>query len=133
MLATLLGAPLAYFVTRFDIPGKLVVRALIVLTFVSPPFIGAYAWILLLGRNGVITGWLAGIGVKLPSIYGVGGIVLVFTLQALPFVFLLVSAGLRTVDQSIEDAAINLGRRPSAVALRVIAPLIVPSLATVAR
>jgi iron(III) transport system permease protein len=130
VLSTLLGAPLAYLVSRFDIPGKLVVRALIVLTFVSPPFIGAYAWILLLGRNGVITGWLADAGVRLPSIYGVGGIVLVFTLQALPFVFLLVSAGLRTVDQSIEDAAVNLGRRPSTVALTVIAPLIVPSLAT---
>ena len=130
VLATLLGAPLAYLVSRFDIPGKLLVRALIVLTFVSPPFIGAYAWILLLGRNGVLTGWLAGLGVRLPSVYGMNGIVLVLTLQALPFVFLMVSAGLRTVDQSIEDAAINLGRRPSAVALTVIAPLIVPSLAT---
>ena len=130
VLATSIGAPLAYLVSRFDIPGKILVRALIVLTFVSPPFIGAYAWILLLGRNGVITGWLAELGVRLPSVYGINGIILVFTLQALPFVFLLVSAGLRTVDQSIEDAAINLGRRPSAVALTVIAPLIVPSLAT---
>lgn len=130
VLATLVGAPLAWCVARYDIPGKLVVRALVVLTFVSPPFIGAYAWILLLGRNGVITGWLADLGLRLPAIYGVNGIVLVFTLQALPFVFLLVSAGLRTVDQSIEDAAINLGRRPSAVALSVIAPLLLPSLAT---
>ncbi len=130
VLATLLGAPLAYLVGRFDIPGKLLVRALVVLTFVSPPFIGAYAWILLLGRNGVITGWLAELGIRLPSVYGATGVLLVFTLQALPFVFLMVSAGLKTVDQSVEDAAINLGRRPSAVALTVIAPLIVPSLAT---
>lgn len=130
VIATALGAPLAYLVARFDIPGKLLIRALIVLTFVSPPFIGAYAWILLLGRNGVITGWFADLGLRLPSIYGVTGVVLVFTLQALPFVFLLVSAGLRTVDQSIEDAAVNLGKRPAAVALTVIAPLIVPSLAT---
>ncbi|MCC6192829.1 MAG: iron ABC transporter permease [Burkholderiales bacterium] len=130
VFATLVGAPLAYCVARFDIPGKLLLRALIVLTFVSPPFIGAYAWILLLGRNGVITGWLADLGLRLPPIYGINGILLVFTLQALPFVFLMVSAGLRTVDQSIEDAAINLGRRPVAVALTVIAPLIVPSLAT---
>ncbi|MCC6380284.1 MAG: iron ABC transporter permease [Burkholderiales bacterium] len=130
VLATLLGAPLAYCVARFDIPGKLLVRAVIVLTFVSPPFIGAYAWILLIGRNGVITGWLAALGFELPPVYGVNGIVLVFTLQALPFVFLLVSAGLRTVDQSIEDAAINLGRRPASAALTVLAPLIAPSLAT---
>ena len=46
--ATALGAPLAYVINRFNVPGKLLLRAMIVLTFVSPPFIGAYAWILLL-------------------------------------------------------------------------------------
>lgn len=128
--ATILGAPLAYLVTRFNIPGKLMLRAAIVLTFVSPPFIGAYAWILLLGRNGIITGWFAGIGVDLPSIYGFGGVLLVLTLQSLPFVFLLVGAGLKTIDQSVEDAATNLGRRPLQVLLTVILPLTVPALST---
>jgi len=115
VLATLLGAPLAWFVNRFDIPGKLLVRALIVLTFVSPPFIGAYAWILLLGRNGVITGWLAQLGLALPPIYGVNGVVLVFTLQALPFVFLMVSAGLKTVDwAAIRNSMLSRsGQEPS--------------------
>ena len=42
----------------------------------------------------------------------------------------MVSSGLKSVDQSIEDAAINLGRHPIAVAFTVIAPLIVPSVST---
>ncbi|MGC0144736.1 ABC transporter permease [Pseudactinotalea sp. Z1732] len=130
VLATIVGTPLAYLVTRFNIPGKLLVRAAIVLTFVSPPFIGAYAWILLLGRNGVITGGLASLGINMPTIYGMRGIILVFTLQAMPFIFLMVSAGLKTVDQSIEDAATNLGYRPLRVVFSAILPLIVPAIST---
>lgn len=128
--AMLIGVPTAYVVSRYNIPGKLFVRAAIVLTFVSPPFIGAYAWVLLLGRNGLITGWLNAIGISTPSIYGWRGIVLVFTLQAFPFVFLMVSAGLRSIDQSLEDASINLGRRHLAMFRTVIAPLIIPSATT---
>lgn len=128
--ATVLGLPLGYLVSRYNIPGKLLIRAAIVLTFVSPPFIGAYAWILLLGRNGVVTGWLSSLGVQTPSIYGFGGLLLVLTLQALPFVFLMVGAGMKTIDQSVEDAAINLGRTPFQVLLTVILPLIVPAVST---
>src|SRR5690606_23653394 len=80
--------------------------------------------------NGILTGWFADIGVSLPSIYGAGGIVLVFTLQALPFIFLMVSSGLKSIDQSIEDAATNLGRKPLAVIFSVIAPLMVPAVST---
>lgn len=130
IFAVLLGVPMAYFVSRFNIPGKLVIRAAIVLTFVSPPFIGAYAWILLLGSNGIITRSFADVGVSLPSIYGPGGMVLVFTLQGLPFVFLMASSGLKSVDQSIEDASTNLGRRPLQVMMSVIFPLIVPAIST---
>ncbi len=128
--ATITGVPVAYLVTRFNIPGKLLIRALIVLTFVSPPFIGAYAWILLLGRNGVITNFLGTLGINSPTIYGWGGIALVFTLQGFPFVFLMASAGLKSVDQSLEDAAQNLGRRPLQILWTVILPLIVPSIST---
>ena len=56
IFSVIIGVPTAYLVSRIAIPGKIIIRVAIVLTFVSPPFIGAYAWILLLGRNGVITG-----------------------------------------------------------------------------
>ncbi len=130
IFAVLIGVPVAYLIYRIDIPGKLLVRVAIVLTFVSPPFIGAYAWVLLLGRAGVLTSFFANLGITLPSIYGWRGIVLVFTLQAFPFVFLLVSSGLRSVDQSLEDAAINMGRSPFGVFRTVILPLIIPSIST---
>lgn len=130
LLATLIGFPLAYLVSRIELPGKLLLRAAVVLTFVSPPFIGAYAWILLLGRNGLITRTFESIGIDIPSIYGWPGIILVFTLNAFPFVFLLVSSGLKTIDQSLEDAAVNLGRTRFGALRTVILPLMVPSIST---
>src|SRR5690606_29269043 len=64
------------------------------------------------------------------SIYGWGGTILVLVLQGFPFVFLMVSAGLRTVDQSIEDASHNMGRKPLRTMLSVTLPLIAPSIST---
>ena len=130
VFAVLIGFPLAYLITRVELPGKLFLRAAVVLTFVSPPFIGAYAWILLLGRNGLFTRAFETVGISLPSVYGWQGIVLVFTLQAFPFVFLLVSSGLRSIDQSLEDAAINLGQTRLGALRTVILPLMVPSIST---
>lgn len=129
-VATAIGAPLGYIVNRFNVPGKSFLRAAVVLTFVSPPFIGAYAWVLLLGTNGWITKSLESFGIAVPSIYGLGGMVLVFTLQAMPFMFLMVGSGLKSVDQSVEDAAINLGRRPLRAVTSAIAPLMVPAIST---
>ena len=130
VLALLVGVPAAYFTSRFHIWMRSLIRAAVVLIFVSPPFIGAYSWIILLGRNGLVTTTLAEYGISLPSIYGAQGIIFVFTLHYFPFVFLLVSSGLKSIDQSIEDAARNLGSSELATFRKVIAPLLAPSIST---
>ncbi len=122
------GAPLALALTRYPIPGKAVVRTAANLALLSPPFIGAYSWVVLLGRNGLVTRWLEPLGWSVPPIYGYRGILLVFVVQYFPFVFLLVSAGLAGVDQSLEDAALSLGSRPARALLGVVLPVIWPSL-----
>ena len=55
VLSIAIGTPLAYLFTIFKIKGKSVLNILIVVASMSAPFIGAYSWILLLGRSGVIT------------------------------------------------------------------------------
>lgn len=130
IFAVCLGVPAAYFVNRYDIWGRGFVRAAVVLTFVSPPFIGSYSWVVLFGRSGVLTQLFNAIGVPLPSIYGAPGIIFVFTLQFFPFVFLLVSSGLKSIDQSVEDAARNLGSGEFRTFRTAIAPLLVPSITT---
>ena len=110
--AVLVGTPLALALARYPIPGTVLVRTAANLALLSPPFIGAYSWVVLLGRNGLVTRWLEALGWDVPSIYGYQGILLAFVVQYFPLVFLLVSGALAAVDQSMEDAALSLGSRP---------------------
>ncbi len=94
-LAILIGAPIAYFMTCYKIKFKGLIEVLVIISMLSPPFIGAYSWILLGGRSGVITKFfLNTFGIELPSVYGFGGILLVFTLKLYPFIYLYVSGAL---------------------------------------
>ena len=122
------GVPLAFFTTRYRIQGKAVLSTLAVLSLLSPPFIGAYSWILMLGRSGFLRTFLSTLGIVIPTIYGPTGIILVYTLQYYPFVFLLTSGALSTVDRSLEEAAENLGARGIRKFFRVTMPLVLPSL-----
>ncbi len=126
--AVLVGTALALAVVRYPLPGKTFLRTAANLALLSPPFIGAYSWVVLLGRMGLVNRILGTFGWELPTIYGWRGILLVFIVQYFPFVFLLVSAALRSVDQSVEDAALSLGSPPHRTFRTAILPVIAPSL-----
>ncbi|OCN06300.1 iron ABC transporter permease [Erysipelotrichaceae bacterium MTC7] len=127
--AVLIGVPLAYLTARYNVWGKRIVNVMIVMSLMSPPFIGAYSWIMLLGRNGVITNTLANIGINVPSIYGFVGIILVFTLKLYPYVYLYVSGALNSIDSSLEEAAENLGMSKFRRIMSVTFPVIMPTIA----
>ncbi len=129
VLTVLLGTPLAYFFTRYHIHGKPFLRILIILSSMSAPFIGAYSWILLLGRSGVITLFIREtLGFQFPSIYGFSGILVVLTLQLYPLIFLYVTGALKNVDNSLLEAAENLGCSGFRRFGIIIIPLILPTL-----
>ena len=128
VIATLVGVPVAYIATRYAIKGKKILDMIVILSMISPPFIGAYSWILLFGRNGVITNFLNRIGINMPSIYGFGGIVLVFTVKFFPLMYLYVSGALGSIDASLEEAAENLGMSKIKRIFTVTLPLILPTI-----
>jgi iron(III) transport system permease protein len=129
IFTVLLGTPLAYFFTRFKIRGKSFLRVLIILSSMSAPFIGAYSWILLLGRSGVITSFFNNVlGIQIPSIYGFAGILIVLTMQLYPLIFLYVSGALKNVDNSLLEASENLGCSGTKRFFIIVIPLIVPTL-----
>ncbi len=128
LLATMIGIPLAYAVTRYNVAGKRLFNLLLILSMLSPPFIGAYSWILLLGRNGVITRFFSLIDIPMPTIYGWIGIVLVFTLKFFPYIYLYVSGVLGSIDRSLEEAAENLGGNSLRRLFTVTFPLILPTI-----
>lgn len=129
-LALLLGVPLALVFSRYQFAGRSLLRVFVLLSMMSPPFIGAYAWIILFGRAGLVTDWAASIGLALPTIYGPGGIILASALSLYPIVFLVMCSALSRLDGSLEEAAASLGRRPQQVFWEVTLPLMRPALVT---
>jgi iron(III) transport system permease protein len=127
LCALLVAVPVAFLVARVDIPGKAVLKTLAILPLVSPPFIGAYSWILLFGRAGYVTTLLQKVGVTVPTVYGMHGIVLALTLNLYPFVLLMLAGALQALDQSLEEAAQGLGSSPWRVFWTVTVPVTMPS------
>ena len=124
----LIGVPLAYIMSFFKIRGKGVIEILIIISMMSPNFIGAYSWILLLGRSGVITQFLSNtFGIQMPSIYGFGGMLLVFTLKLYPFIYMYVSGALKMVDVAVCEAAESLGCNAIRKVFTVVMPLVTPT------
>ena len=128
LFALVLGVPFAFFLARYHIPGKNLLKTLGTLPLILPTFIGAEAWLMLLGRNGLFAKLLGPLGIEVPSIYGWKGIVLVFTLQFFPFIFLMVSAAINAVDRSLEEAATNLGAGRLRVFFTVTLPVVTPAI-----
>lgn len=128
-LALGVGTPLAYLFSAYKMRGKKLMNILIIIASMSAPFIGAYSWILLLGRNGVITKFVASVfGFQMPAIYGFGGILLVFTLQLFPLVFLYVNGALKNIDNSLIEASEQMGCVGVKRFFKIIIPLIMPTL-----
>ncbi|SFL25446.1 iron(III) transport system permease protein [Paenibacillus sp. 1_12] len=128
LFSILLGVPLAYVTARYNVKCKGLIQILVIMSLLSPPFIGAYSWILMLGNNGFLTRFLHDIGIPFSSVYGWKGIVFVFTLQFYPHIYLYVSGALKTIDTSLEEAAESLGRSSFHRLRTVTLPLIFPTL-----
>lgn len=109
LVSLLLGVPFSYFFSFYKLKGRKILFVLALLCTMSAPFIGAYSWIMLLGRNGVITKLLGMIGIKIGSIYGFGGIVLVQSLKLFPLVVIYMNGAFQDIDNSLMEASANLG------------------------
>jgi hypothetical protein len=129
VISTLLGLMMAYLLRSIVIAGNKYLNIMIVMSYLSPPFIGAYAWIQLLGRNGFITRILnTFLPVKFTGIYGFAGIVLVFSLQSFPLVYMYTSGALKSLDNSLVEAAESLGCNLWDRVRLIIVPLVTPTL-----
>jgi iron(III) transport system permease protein len=119
---------LAYAVTRTTVPGKRFISLMSLVPLISPPFLVSLAFILLFGRNGLVT---QGLGLSW-NIYGFQGIVIAQVFTFLPQAYLLLANVLGNVDTALEEAAENLGAGPLAILWRVVLALARPGLASAA-
>lgn len=129
LTTAVLGTLMAYVMQTVRIRLKAALDVLIIISMLSPPFIGAYSWVLLMGRSGPITQFLRDI-LHLPfdGIYGFPGIMLVFTMQLYPLIYLYVSGALKNMDNSLNEAAESLGCTGLPRVFKVVLPLILPTL-----
>ena len=123
-----IGIVMSYFYSFYELKGSKFILVSSILCCMSAPFIGAYAWILLLGRSGAMTLMLKALGIKVGSIYGFGGILLVQATKLYPLVMIYMNGMFANLDNSLMEASSNLGctglRRFFSVVLRLSMPTI---------
>jgi len=125
VLATVIGAPLAWLTVKTDLRGKRWVELSAIVPFFTSTFIGALAWILLGNpTNGVLKLWF---GIPI-NVYSVGGIIWVTALYMAPYMYLFTAAALRNMDTTFEEASFMSGAGLWRTLTRVTFPLILPAL-----
>jgi iron(III) transport system permease protein len=127
LTTTLIGVPLAYFTARFDFPGKGIVAVLPLITLVIPEVIAAQTWLMMLGNNGFITRWLGARGIDMPSFYGWPGLITVMTFTYYTYIYIGTLAAIRGFDVQLEEAAQSLGTSPAHSRVKVMLPVVLPS------
>jgi molybdate transport system permease protein len=127
LVAFVLGVPIAWVLARARVPGKAVLRAIVILPLVLPPVVGGIALLTALGRSGIVGRWLYELGIQLT--FTTAGAVLAATFVSIPLVILAAEAGFRSLDPRLEPAAAALGASRATILRRVTLPLIRPQLA----
>ncbi|HKI99516.1 MAG TPA: iron ABC transporter permease [bacterium] len=132
VLCTAFGVPMAWAVSRTDMPAKGLVWVSILGTFIVPSYLGAVAWILLAGPN---AGWLNRIFMALTgvergpfNVYSMPGLVVVIACYSFPYMFVFTKSALDLVSSEMEDAANILGAGIWRTTFRVTLPLATPAI-----
>jgi iron(III) transport system permease protein len=132
LISLLLGVPLAWATARTDVPFRRTIQALVALAYITPPYLTAIAYIILLGPdagyfNRLLQAML-GLDRGPLDIFSMGGVIFVIGMHVFPFTYFMTHSALRSVDASYEEAARLLGARRWGVVLRVNLPLVAPAI-----
>jgi iron(III) transport system permease protein len=130
--SVVLAVPLAWAVSRTDMPGKPLVWATVLGAFILPPYLTAIGWILLAGPNAgfinVLWHWLTGTHGHIVNIYSFAGLTAVIALQSYPLIFIFVKSALDMVSSEMEDAANILGAGTWRTTVKVTLPMVWPAI-----
>src|SRR2546421_1914060 len=127
-----IGAPMAWLTARTDLPGKRLIRGLIMASFVTPPFLGAFAWVMLAGPNAGLLNKLyralTGAQEPLLNIFTMPGLIFVVALYTFPYAYIMIVNTLELIASDLEEAASILGASRLWVALTVTLPMVAPAI-----
>jgi molybdate transport system permease protein len=126
LLSLLFGVPLAWLLARTNVPGKGVIRSLVLLPMVLPPTVAGVALLQGFGRSGLLGGALDAVGISLP--FTTTAAILAATFVSLPFLVITLEGALAGLDVHFEEAAATMGADPLQTLRYVTLPLVLPSL-----
>ena len=127
LVASAFSMPLAYFTSRFEFRGAVIIQSLGIIPLIMPPFVGAVAMLMLFGRNGSINLLLdQWFGFTIPFMEGLNGVIFVQSIHYFPFILINLSAALQNIDRSMEESAQNLGCSGLRLFRRIVLPLAMP-------
>jgi iron(III) transport system permease protein len=127
-----IGAPLAWLTARTDLPGRRTIQHLILASFVTPPFLGAFAWVMLAGPNAGYLNrlyrGLTGSDDPLVNIFTMPGLIFVVAIYTFPYVYIMIANTLGLIASDLEDAAAILGAGRFQVAWTITLPMVLPAI-----
>ena len=127
VLSSIFALPLAYFTSRFNFRGSVIIQSLGFIPLIMPPFVGAVAMKLLFGSNGsinlILNDWF---GFKIPFMEGLNGVIFVESIHYFPFILINLITSLNNIDRTMEESAQNLGAKGFGLFRRIVLPLSMP-------
>lgn len=130
VFSVLLGTPLAWATARTNVPGRGFVHVMVAVAFITPPYLIAIAYIILLGpEEGHFNQLLVLAGVGPLNIFSLGGVIAVVSFHGIAYTYFLTYDALRNIDAPLEEAASILGARTRVITWRITLPLAAPAIA----
>ena len=131
MLSIAIGLPLAWAVSRTDVPARRFVHVTALIAYLTPPYLTAIAFVNLFSPNAGLVNRLMrdvlGVPALTFNVFSMSGLVLVTVLHTFPFVYLLAASALESVDASMEESAQILGAGRWRTAAAITGPLVAPA------
>ena len=132
VVALTIGIPMAWLSARTDLPGRRLIQSLIMASFVTPPFLGAFAWVMLAGPNAGALNQLyralTGAEGPLLNIFTMPGLIFVVAIYTFPYVYIMIANTLGLIASDLEDAAAILGAGRLQVARTITLPMVLPAI-----
>jgi putative spermidine/putrescine transport system permease protein len=125
-LSALVAYPASYALVRMDKGKRSVLMSIVILPLMTSPVARTYAWLVILGRFGLINQLLRGVGITHEParlLYTQGAIIVGLAQLFLPLMVLSLVSALENIPQDSEEAALSLGANRLTAFFRVILPL----------
>lgn len=126
ILCTIIALPLSYIMTKTSLSKHQWLDLVIMIPFMTPPYIGSMGWMLTMQRNGLLEQLSPIFSRVTPYFFSFFGMVLIMSCHLTPFLYIILKNALMTIHQSQEEVAEIYGGTFFYRFRKIIVPLFAP-------